>query len=223
MRHRRCIVSTFTTLSVVLCLLGPGQVIASPEIADERTLGNGAQLYTMYCSECHGTAPVERQDEHSGSSDAVDYAKLIEIAQAKKLAEETAKFEEEAWPDWTIRQNPNEVKKPDERAEIMNLVTAVIEQAHEIKPESGELENPGGNSGNNSDNNKERGFEPLPGVTDLSNPQTFFYGTSEDEVFKSIANGTGAAMPGWRTELGSDEAIWDLVNYIRSFWGEEWL
>ena len=29
-------------------------------------------------------------------------------------------------------------------------------------------------------------------------------------------------MPGWRTELGSDEAIWDLVNYIRSLWGEEW-
>jgi mono/diheme cytochrome c family protein len=43
-------------------------------------------------------------------------------------------------------------------------------------------------------------------------------------MFNSIAYGAGgAAMPGWQIELGSDEAIWDLVNYIRSYWGEEWL
>ena len=42
-------------------------------------------------------------------------------------------------------------------------------------------------------------------------------------MFNSIANGTGESMPGWRIELGSDESIWDLVNYIRSFWSEDWL
>jgi mono/diheme cytochrome c family protein len=62
-----------------------------------------------------------------------------------------------------------------------------------------------------------------PGATDLANPQTFFYGTTEEEVFNSIAKGTGAAMPGWRTEMGSDEDVWDIVNYIRSFWSKAWL
>ena len=66
-------------------------------------------------------------------------------------------------------------------------------------------------------------FNRQAGATDLSDPQTFFYGTSEEEVFNSIAEGTGAAMPGWHTDMGSEEDIWDVVNYIRSFWDEAWL
>jgi mono/diheme cytochrome c family protein len=217
MRHRRCIVSGLTTISVALCLLGSGRVFASPELADEQTLSNGANLYALYCSECHGD-PVKRLDKQDESNNAVDYSELIAIAQGKTAPAGTAIPNKEEWPAWAERPDPGEETEPDERTEILNVVTAVIEQAHGIKPGSGELENPGGNS-----NNKGGGFEPMPGATDLSNPQTFFYGTSEEEVFKSIANGTGAAMPGWRTELGSDEAIWDLVHYIRSFWGEEWL
>jgi mono/diheme cytochrome c family protein len=63
----------------------------------------------------------------------------------------------------------------------------------------------------------------MPGATNLADPVSYFYGTSEEEMFESIAEGTGEAMPGFRTELGGDEAIMDVVNYIRSFWGEEWL
>jgi len=219
MRHRRCIVSGFTTISVALCLLGSGRVVATPEFADEQALGNGANLYALYCSECHGEGTAERANEHDASNDAVDYSELIAIAQGKTSPEGAEIPAEDEWPEWAERPDPNEETEPDKRAEVRNVVTAVIEQAYEIKPESGELENPGGSS----NQNKEGGFEPMPGATDLSDPQAFFYGTSEEDVFSSIANGTGVAMPGWRTELGSDEAIWDLVNYIRSFWGEEWL
>lgn len=219
MRHRRCINFGLITISVTLYLLGTGQVFAAPGSADEQSTGDGAQLYALFCSDCHGSAPVTQQDDYPGGSDTVDYAQLIEIAQAKKAAEEAATAEEEEWPEWAERPDPNEKKEPDERAEVMSLVTAAIEQAHDVTPESGALDNPDVSS----DIDKEIGFNPLPGVTNLGNPQTFFYGTSGEEVFKSIANGTGAAMPGWRTELGNDEAIWDVVNYIRSFWGEEWL
>jgi mono/diheme cytochrome c family protein len=181
-------------------------------------LGNGAGLYAVYCSDCHGNAPAARLNTQNESNAADEYAELMEIAQKKAEAEQTAIPEDEEWPEWAERPDPNAEKKPDEREEIMNLVTAAIEKAHEINPE-GELENAGGNA----DGIKYAGFKPQPGVTDLSRPQTFYYGTSAEEVFNSIADGTGAAMPGWRTELGSDEAIWDVVNYIRSFWSEEWL
>ena len=101
----------------------------------------------------------------------------------------------------------------------MSLVAAAIEKAHEKMAQSEEL----GGTEEGAGETRASGFNPVAGATDLSKPQTFYYGTSEEEVFKSIANGTGAAMPGWRTELGSDEAIWDVVRYIRSFWSEDWL
>ncbi len=218
MRHHRCIVFGLTTIGVTLYLLGSGQVFAASALAEEQALGNGAGLYAVYCSDCHGSAPAARLDTQAESNAADDYAELIELAQNKAAAEQT-EIPEEEWPEWAEQPNPYDEKAPDEREEIMNLATAAIEKAHEINSEPGELEN----AGDNADEIKVAGFKPQPGVTDLSRPQTFYYGTSAEEVFNSTANGTGAAMPGWRTELGSDESIWDVVNYIRSFWGDEWM
>ena len=53
-------------------------------------------------------------------------------------------------------------------------------------------------------------------ATDLTDPEAYYSGSSEQEIFNSIANGAGVAMPAWRTQLGSDESIWDVVNFIRS-------
>jgi len=199
----------------LLYLLGTACVVAAAASDEDLALDNGAGLYAVYCSACHGNAPVLQ----SAAEDAADYAEFDAIAQSNVAVENVANPEDEEWPEWADRPNPNLQKEPDEREEIMNLVTAAIEEAHEIKPPSDTFDN----TDANPDQRGESGFTPMPGATDLSKPQDFHYGTSEEEVFDSIANGTGAAMPGWRTELGSDEDIWDVVHYIRSFWSADWL
>lgn len=57
-------------------------------------------------------------------------------------------------------------------------------------------------------------------ATDLTDPEAYYSGSSEQEIFNSIANGAGVAMPAWRTQLGADNAIWDVVNFILSLQGE---
>ena len=66
-------------------------------------------------------------------------------------------------------------------------------------------------------------LERMPDATDLLDPESFVYGTSEIELFANIADGTGPTMPGFREVLGEEEAIWDIVNYIRSLWGENYV
>jgi len=63
-------------------------------------------------------------------------------------------------------------------------------------------------------------MDVISDATDLTDPDAYYSGSSEQEVFNSIANGAGVAMPAWRSQLGSDDAIWDLVNFIRSLQGE---
>jgi mono/diheme cytochrome c family protein len=219
MRLCRCIVSGLPTIAIVLSLFGTARVFAASASGEDQALSNGAALYAVYCSDCHGNAPAARSSERPATDEVADYSELVDIAQRKMAAEKAAHPEDEEWPEWADRPNPNLGKKPDERAEIMNLVVAAIEKAHEIKPQPGTQED----TEKKTDEATAPGFNPMSGATDLSKPQTFYYGTSEEEVFKSIANGTGAAMPGWRTELGGDEAIRDVVLYIRSFWSADWL
>ncbi len=211
-----------------LGLLASGQLHANPELADEQSLSNGAQLYALYCSDCHGRVHGARSDALYGTDKPADYTELIDIALERSAPAPTAAPEEE-WPEWADPLDPDEVEvtEADVRAEVLGVVTAAIDEAHGVNSASDRSEMTGGSAKNSAENSaeihKKGGFYPMPGATDLSAPQTFFYGTSEDELFTSIATGTGAAMPGWRAELGSDAAIWDMVNYIRSFWGEEWL
>ena len=63
-------------------------------------------------------------------------------------------------------------------------------------------------------------MDVISDATDLTDPEAYYSGSSEQEIFNSIANGAGVAMPAWRSQLGSDDAIWDLVNFIRSLQGE---
>lgn len=57
-------------------------------------------------------------------------------------------------------------------------------------------------------------------ATDLTDPDAYYSGTTDQDIFNSIANGAGVAMPAWRSQLGSDEAIWDVVRFIRSLQGQ---
>ena len=43
----------------------------------------------------------------------------------------------------------------------------------------------------------------------------WIYGSSDTEIFESIAQGRAHGMPAWGTRLPQDE-IWKLVAYIKS-------
>ena len=55
-------------------------------------------------------------------------------------------------------------------------------------------------------------------ATDLTQPDYYYNGSTDLDMFNSIANGAGVAMPAWRAQLGSDAAVWDLVYYIKTLW-----
>jgi mono/diheme cytochrome c family protein len=57
-------------------------------------------------------------------------------------------------------------------------------------------------------------------ATDLTTPSLYKSGTSEGEIFRSIREGAGDQMPAFKSQLGSENDIWNLVNFIRSLWPE---
>lgn len=59
-------------------------------------------------------------------------------------------------------------------------------------------------------------LDVISDATDLTQPSYYYSGSSDQEIFNSIANGAGVAMPAWRAQLGSDAAVWDLVYYVKS-------
>jgi mono/diheme cytochrome c family protein len=57
-------------------------------------------------------------------------------------------------------------------------------------------------------------------ATDLTDPKAWQSGTLEGQIFRSIRDGAGNGMPPFKAQLHDEQAIWDLVNYIRSLWPE---
>ncbi|MCB1687720.1 MAG: c-type cytochrome [Halioglobus sp.] len=201
-------------------LTGALQAFAQVDPNDEQSVRMGAQLYDLYCSDCHGVDASGRYGELYDTDDAdsdvsEDYAELVELVRGAGAPEPVAAPQAD-WPEWA--DNPAPEAEEDVRAEVLGTVTGAIDRMHEAVEDS----DPVGAWDDEDAYTNFGGFDPVPGATNLADPTAFFHGTSAEEMFDSIANGTGAAMPGWRTELGSDDAIWDLVNYIRSLWGEEW-
>ena len=196
-------------------LLSPAPLFANPVIPDEQSIRSGARLYDIYCSECHGLdLSSSSNDFYDSSGMKADEAALMDIALGVDQAVQQA--QEDEWPEWADRPNPDAEPEPDVRSEVITAVTGVYDEANLAAEKEAA-------TGSDFNTGRPSGFDPSPGVTDLSEPSEYFYGTSEDDLFNSIANGTGAAMPGWRLELGSDEAVWNVVNYIRRHWGEQWL
>jgi mono/diheme cytochrome c family protein len=58
-------------------------------------------------------------------------------------------------------------------------------------------------------------------ATNLTEPELWRSGTSEGEIFRSIRDGAGDAMPPFKAQYQKDEEIWRLVNFIRSLWPEQ--
>lgn len=55
-------------------------------------------------------------------------------------------------------------------------------------------------------------------ATDLTEPEAYYSGTSEGEIFHSIRDGAGVAMPPMSFQIKEEADIWHLVNFIRGLW-----
>ena len=64
-------------------------------------------------------------------------------------------------------------------------------------------------------------LDVISDATDLTYPADYYNGHSDEDIYNSIANGAGVAMPAWRSVVGSDEAVWDLVYFVKSLWAEQ--
>jgi mono/diheme cytochrome c family protein len=58
----------------------------------------------------------------------------------------------------------------------------------------------------------------IANATDLTNPKAWRSGTTEGEIFRSIRDGAGEAMPPFAEKVSKDEDLWHLVNYLRNLW-----
>lgn len=63
-----------------------------------------------------------------------------------------------------------------------------------------------------------RDFSGTP-PADLTDPDSWLYGTSTPAIFTSIREGTKSDMPPFKGKL-QDEQIWHVVNFVRSLWPE---
>ncbi len=57
-------------------------------------------------------------------------------------------------------------------------------------------------------------------ATDLTNPKAWKSGTSDGEIFRSIRDGAGEAMPPFADKVAKEEDLWYMANYLRSLWPE---
>jgi mono/diheme cytochrome c family protein len=60
----------------------------------------------------------------------------------------------------------------------------------------------------------------IANATDLTEPKLWTSGTSEGEIFRSIRDGAGDAMPPFKPTIEDEKDMWHLVNFIRSLWPE---
>jgi len=60
----------------------------------------------------------------------------------------------------------------------------------------------------------------IANATDLTDPEYWASGISEGEVYRSIRDGAGDAMPPFKDKVSKHEDLWDMTNYVRSLWPE---
>jgi mono/diheme cytochrome c family protein len=57
-------------------------------------------------------------------------------------------------------------------------------------------------------------------ATDLTNPKFWNSGTAEGQVFRSIRDGAGEAMPPFADKVTNEEDLWHMVHFLESLWPE---
>ncbi len=56
-------------------------------------------------------------------------------------------------------------------------------------------------------------------ATDLTDPKAWSSGTSEGEVYRSIRDGAGEAMPPFVDKLSKEEDLWHLIQFLAQVCG----
>ena len=121
--------------------------------------------------------------------------------------------------EWAEFPDPEaEDRERQERQRMIDEITSAIDDVYSAEMDALDVEE-AADALSEFDDLDENG--PLDGATELQNPYIFSFGTTEQEIFNSIADGNGANMPAFRDTVYSEEEIWDLVNFIRSFWPDE--
>ena len=201
-------------------------VVANPVPADDLSLTNGAESYELHCAQCHGWGPVtEGEDLYEPDvedDDDYDFSDLIDQLELPDDAQNTADSldsESSEWDQLTAADDDVQM-----RAAVLDDLNNAIDEAYGASGEPDSLAPD--DTDFFSETFEDEGYEDhtrMPGATNLADPESYFYGTSEESLFNSIANGTSTSMPGWRDKLSGEEAVWDLVNFVRSLWSEEWV
>lgn len=205
---------------------------ANPVPADELSLLNGAEQFRRLCTECHGWDPALQNADFDAEYPPEYGEPLATPIIPQPEEEEEFVVEPEVIDDWPEWAGPSPEVKPDEderlRSDILEDLTSAIDDVY-----GAQTEPPGWDASDYetaeeaalaaAEDEAAGAFDREPGATDLTDPLYLVYGTSETDLYDNIAYGTGPTMPGFIEELGSEEAVWDVVNYIRSLWGEEYL
>jgi mono/diheme cytochrome c family protein len=61
----------------------------------------------------------------------------------------------------------------------------------------------------------------IANATDLTKTKMWYSGFSEGEIYRSIRDGAGEAMPPYKSKIRKDEDLWHLVNFVRSLWPKD--
>jgi len=64
-------------------------------------------------------------------------------------------------------------------------------------------------------------IEVVANATDLTQPSVWKNGSEEGQIFHSIRDGAGVAMPPFKGQLTEEDDLWNLVNFIRSLWPDD--
>lgn len=230
-RHKFLVAALLTLGS----LFPAAMSVANPVPADDLSIANGYEAYDLHCARCHGTKTIAEDElwyEPDEIQDDIDYEALIDQAQAARKEAEEKKFANIADRDgagrWAELPDPGgKANDADVRAQIMAELVAQIDKEYGAQEEVEEIDP----FGTDYDIGEELGFDDygeedaIAGAPDLADPEAYIYGTDELDLYNAIAKGVGngSLMPGYLQRLGSEEAVWDIVNYIRSQWSIEWL
>ena len=64
-------------------------------------------------------------------------------------------------------------------------------------------------------------MDVISDATDLTDPEAYYNGSTQNDMFRSINEGAGVGMPPWSFQLKDERDMWHLVNFIRSLWTPE--
>jgi mono/diheme cytochrome c family protein len=64
-------------------------------------------------------------------------------------------------------------------------------------------------------------IEVVANATDLTNPKVWKNGTAEGQIFRSIRDGAGVAMPAFKGQITQEQDVWNIVNFIHSLWPQD--